>query len=27
VQRIFTASKKTDHTLTEEELEHLCRGT
>jgi|TARA_B100000809_G_scaffold52188_2_gene47489 2-isopropylmalate synthase len=26
VQRIFTASKKTDHTLTEEELEHLCRG-
>ena len=27
VQRIFTASKKTDHTLTEEELKHLCRGT
>ena len=27
VQKIFTASKKTDHTLTEEELEHLCRGT
>jgi 2-isopropylmalate synthase len=27
VQRIFTASKKTDHTLTEEELERLCRGT
>ena len=27
VQRIFNASKKTDHTLTEEELEHLCRGT
>ncbi|MBU00737.1 MAG: 2-isopropylmalate synthase [Gemmatimonadetes bacterium] len=26
VQRIFTASKKTDHTLTEEELEQLCRG-
>ena len=27
VERIFEASKKTDHTLTEEELEHLCRGT
>ena len=27
VERIFDASKKTDHTLTEEELEDLCRGT
>ncbi|GIS79956.1 MAG: hypothetical protein CM1200mP14_15220 [Gammaproteobacteria bacterium] len=25
VERIFDASKKTDHTLTEEELEDLCR--
>ena len=27
VQRIFAASKKTDHTLTREELEDLCHGT
>ncbi len=27
VEKIFAASKKTDHTLTKEELEDLCRGT
>jgi len=27
VEKIFASSKKTDHTLTKEELEDLCRGT